>query len=51
MEENKKTKYFIRIVHQAEERDLDDLEALIDENPELKKLGIVLLMANKKLRH
>ncbi len=51
MEENKKTKYFIRIVHQTEEPDLDDLEAMIEDNPEMKKLGIVLLMANKKLRH
>ncbi|MFA5235847.1 MAG: hypothetical protein WC399_03270 [Bacilli bacterium] len=51
MEENKKTKYFIRILRETEEPDLDDLEALVEDNPELKKLGAVLLMANKKMRH
>lgn len=52
MEENKKTtKYFIRIVKSTDEYELEDVEQLIEEHPELKKLGITLLFSNKKLRH
>ncbi len=52
MEEDKKTtKYFIRIVHEPDQPELEDIEELIEQHPELKKLGLTLLFSKKKLRH
>ncbi|HOJ44461.1 MAG TPA: hypothetical protein PK340_00250 [Bacilli bacterium] len=51
MEEKKTTKYFIRIIKSTDEYDLEDIESLIEENPELKKLGITLLFSKKKMLH
>ncbi len=52
MDENKKTtKYFIRIIKNTDEYELEEIEQLIEDNPELKKLGLTLLFSKKKLRH
>jgi hypothetical protein len=51
MDENKKTKYFINFTSSGEEYDLEEIKDMIENNPDMKKLGIVLLLAKNKLRH
>ena len=54
MDENRKpTKYFIRVVNEAPEDPNQEvtLEQLLEENPELKRWAIILMMADKKTLH
>jgi len=54
MDETKKTtKYFINIVDVPEEPDNQDidLDQLLEEHPDLRRLAAILLMADKKRRH
>ena len=55
MDENKKvTKYFIKIVNEPiEENEFPeiDIDQFLEDHPELKKLGLSILLARKKIRH
>jgi hypothetical protein len=52
MDENKKSiKYFVRIINESDEYDIEELEAIIEEQIEIDNINLAPLLKKIKKRH